>query len=502
MKTILGIILGIFLTFSATASELIRGTTLADGQQLFASDLHSLVDTATVGVQFYNDQQTTPSLSSGYYFLILDAGNQVYRRVTAQTVLYGNTNMWINQVAASTVQSNATVLFYDPTNNYLRSITVSNLFQSCAPFLGVQHMLFAATNSLSTNTFQQLLPSYPNASVDYGPTNSLQLLVWDTNGVSKTMTVSNFINSFYAPFYTNNGASWWWTNAFQPWLIYPTNSTTNAWGYSTNFAITNLFFTNSVVPTNSPYSNNIPTLVDTDKVPVSVASQLGTNTTASLLALYQYTTNKLPNYSPARLQFNGSVPTTVHITNASVASKTFQTDAITFPSNTITPVSFYISGVIGTTIPSNPQVTTNTPYYAVGMGTNALWVQLFTNYTDALLTNNPVLPTGAATGATANQVLYLTNYAHFNADAFYLVKSGGVRTSTYDVYYETNLGTSSYYVNASAMQASDSTVFSCALSSDNIQAAGRVRIQTVQNSNGGGTVAVESPRVELVIQNP
>jgi hypothetical protein len=126
---------------SAAANEIVRGTTLADGQQLYASDLHGLIDSASIGVQFYSDKQAVTGVGSGFEFLALDPGSQVYRLVTAQSLLYGNTNFWAYQAASGGFGPEAQFNFYDQSNQVIRKVDGVTLAGSVADIQATNNLL-------------------------------------------------------------------------------------------------------------------------------------------------------------------------------------------------------------------------------------------------------------------------------------------------------------------------------------------------------------------------
>ena len=271
----------LFLTavfgLAAVASEITRGTTLTDGQQLYASDLHNLIDTATVGVGFYNDQQTVAALGTGYYFLILDPATQTYRRITASTAFYGNTNFWLYNVVSSSAPIWGSVLYYDPTNNYLRTISISNLVSGAASSVNVSNLVFGTTNGYK-------LPNWTGSYSGFQTNNQPQLLTWGTNGQPYQQSLSNFETSVAADLGTNRSLPYTYAQIFAPWTVYWTNTYqfTNAWGYQTNFPITALYLTNSY-----PSSTNTPTITNADTIPIYSVKQ-GTNTTVTLGTLASF----------------------------------------------------------------------------------------------------------------------------------------------------------------------------------------------------------------------
>lgn len=279
MKTKLLALLIALAGLTADAVEIVRRTTLSDGGVLYASDLHNLVDTATIGSGFYNDQQTVAALSSGNFFLILDASTGLYRRVTAQTVLYGNTGLFTGQTVTTTAPWYDSLLMYDPTNNAYRTILSSNLFYSASPFLNVPSFVFWTTNGYT-------LPAW-SGSFGANAVNPPSLLVLGTNNsAAQWQPLSNALSSFAYDLGTNYSIPFTFRQLFNPFGLYGTNASTNLWGVFTNFAVTSLVQT--VVGTNTTLSN-------TDFVPIYSQLQ-GTNTTATLLALAQFISNSLPRF--------------------------------------------------------------------------------------------------------------------------------------------------------------------------------------------------------------
>lgn len=487
MKTFYSILLTLALLVTAHASEVVRNTTFADGQQLHASDLHNLIDTATIGQAFYNDQLTIPNLGSGMYFLVLDPATQLYRRLAAANVLYGNTNIFLYAVKSPTIPSWATLDFFDPTNVSagVQGITVSNLFGIGSSNINFAFIPFATTNSAGATVYT--LPNWAQPIGGFQTNNQQELLIWGTNGVPYQMTFTNFEQNLAGDFGTNLGLTYTYRQLFAPWTVYGTNvAYTNIWGVQTNFAITNLLLAN-------PGGTNWPTLVDTDSVPV-FATQQGTNTTATLLAIYQYMTNKnaLPAYTTARVQFSGLPASMIISNNTSVANGSIlmMTNANWgtnfFATNVIYAVSFITNAA-----PIFGGMQTNTAYYIVPPATNSVageWVHVFSNYTSAAVylqngsPTNYIAITGSGFAGTANTMLYLTNFTGFNADAVQVVTPGApaaIRSGVFDIWFRSPAANALYYVTGTTppdTSAGYSSYFN--LASDRLVTTNRVRVYT------------------------
>lgn len=450
LKTLFAALCCAGLALSASANEIVRGTTLTDGQQLYASDLHNLVDTATIGVQFYNDQQTTPALNAGYYFLVLDPANQVFRRITAQTVLYANTNIYLN-VPFQPVPSYGDVLFFDPTNNWIGNTSISNLFFISTSNINVSALQYVNTNDAGA-TNQYLLPPWPWPNFSGFNTNNPEwFIMHDSNGVPYRQSLSNLEASAASDLGTNLLLPFTYEQTFFPWLVYGTNTVnfTNAWGTMSNFAITSLYWTNTFNPTNTT-----PTITAADSIPIQATGQ-ETNTTVTIGTILQYmqSQNALPNYTQARASFNG-VDYEANMLNAVIRSPNEFVTNSPFSSNAVTPFVIWTSPTGGGALAATtPQLVVNQCYYAVGAtapATNYFFV--FTNYLSATnflfnAVTNCVSINALGTGT--NQIAIVTNYSGFNADVTPVANGNGnaVSTGVYDVWFRTPALDASYYVS-------------------------------------------------------
>lgn len=481
------ILAGLSLVASSVFGQQITpGYTPVDGQRLTAANLLQLVNQAVINTAFYSGQvSANTNLQATDILLVLSSGGQ-YHKLLGSGII-SNPSFITSAPISTNPPGYALFPFYDTNQQSLYQVNETNFAYSISPLLVVSNLSFAATNSGSTNTFVQDLQTYTQPLVTSSNLNPAQFLVWGTNGQPATISYAQLMP------YT-------WTNLFSPWSVYQTNASTNAWGYYTNFPITNLFFTNSVLPTNTPSISNIVTLASSDTFPVNAASQ-GTNTTATLGALFQYITNQnpsvLPSYAVARVQFSGGF-TSNNMALVNTIQNTFQVPNAPCNSNTPTCVSLMFLGSASVTLPSSPQLAFNTPYYAIQTATNTNWLTLYTNYATALLKTNAVQPTSAAAGGSiSNVLLNCANYTAFNADAIQLTGTTNIRTATYDVVFRTGLSTINYYFTGSVRQTVDANGQWLNPSVDAVQTTNRIRIQTVY---GGNDTAVASGRVSVLIQ--
>jgi hypothetical protein len=444
------------------ASEIIRGYAPVDGQQLYAADLDNLIDESTIGVQFYNDQQTTPVLGSGYYFLLLNPANQTYYRMNAEQVLYGNTNMFLFP-PPEPVPAYGLLLFCDPTNGWVGSTTVSNFLWNSASNINVAGLSFANTND-STATMQYVLPAWPYPLSGLPPNGTnypVNLMIFGTNGVPYRVGLSNWEWNVASDLGNFFSIPWEYQQEFYPWQIYGTNSAspyTNAFGWGTNFPITAY-----LQPNNGDTLTNA-TLEDNDTIPVN-SHQEGvattgnpTNTSATLLSIYEYMTNKnaLPPYTIARTQFSG-ITASASVTNMSNVSGIITNVALAVNWTNPAPVSF--KGAT-TMMPTVPGLVSNVVYWAqttnlaslpAGIPAGVPPFQLFTNFANAEARINPIQGNGV-NPVNASTLYYVTNYSAVNCVVIQESAASAIDTGDYGIWF-TNLAPQSpfYYLTGSVL---------------------------------------------------
>jgi hypothetical protein len=233
----------LLLCLSVNASDMNPGTTFQDGQTVHAADLNGLVGNATINPTF---------------------------------------------VSGKPIQANPTVadyfLFYLPASGILERETLGSIFNSTLPF---SQDIYAVYTTIPANTSNQVF------FLIYDPTNT------PSGGVNGTMAQISLPNLFMnsgSPIVqylgTNGIIPYVFGEVFTPSTFYTTNTaypsgSNTIWGWTTVQAITNLFYTNSFLTSNSIY----PTLLDSDTVPFESGRQY-TNSTFTLNAWFQYFTNK------------------------------------------------------------------------------------------------------------------------------------------------------------------------------------------------------------------
>lgn len=419
------------MCLAVRAQDISAGYTPVDGQRLTAAQLLQLVNQATIQPAFLTSKSFQGAPAAGDLFLVYSVSSGTFHKLTATSLLYTNIAIISSQTAYPTTIPAATFLFFDPTNQWLGQITESNLARLVSSGIVASNLVFYTTNGLQ-------LPAYNPSQT--ATNNPLYVVVFDTNGVPSSLTLSNLFSAYQGYIYTNWTLPLVYQQIFSPWTMYGTNANfTNAWGTTTNWPVFSLFTNNA-----AGASTNVATLVDQDTVPIKSVQQ-GTNTTMSLLAFYQYLTNKnaLPPFTIARVQFSGT-HVTMTITNMStttgIITNVPNAAAWTVP----TPVSFLGAA---SQMPTTPQIQSNTVYYAQLTNTTPIGFQLFTNLANANARTNYIVGNGVNSTASGT-MFWLTNFTSFACDAIQLSGPSSVRTGNYGVVFRSPAANNLYYITA------------------------------------------------------
>lgn len=432
MKRLFAILLLVSLLIPAIAQDISPGYTPVDGQRLTAAQLLQLVNQATIQPSFLTSKAFQGAPAPGDLFLVYSASSGTFHKVTAASLLYTNFNLISSQVSYSTTIPAATFLFYDPTNQWMGQITEANLAKLVSSGVVVSNLDLYNTNGNQLPIYGTVVPNTTN--------NPLYVVVYDTNGIPSAITFSNLLYAWQSFQYTNWIVPLAYEQIFTPWLMYGTNGNfTNAWGTTTNWPIFSLFTNNA-----AGASTNVATLVDQDTIPVKSVQQ-GTNTTMSLLAFYQYLTNKnaLPPFTIARVQFSGA-HVTMTITNMSATTGIITNIANAAAWTLPTPVSFLGAA---SQMPTTAQVQSNTVYYAQLTNTTPIGFQLFTNIANANARTNYILGNGVTPSATGT-LFWLTNFTSFACDAIQLSGTTSIRTGNYGIVFRSPAANNLYYITA------------------------------------------------------
>ena len=348
------------------ATDISPGLTFNDGDQLYASDLAKLVSQATINSEFVAGKTEIYALPYTAMLLVLDPAYSLYRKVSVQSALYGNTN----------------------------------LAAGLAPMLG-----------------------------------------------------------------TNYGVSHVYRQMFSPWSVFGTAGT-NVWGGSSTFAITNLYMGGDA--TNAM-------LAAGDTFPVRSTFQ-GSNTVASLEAMYQYFTNRntLPAYTQARIQFGG-IPVSLQITNTDATANLIMVSGTGgwFATGQVYGVSFMMNPIAAALWTG---MTSNTVFFVTPTNSGGRVFRVWSSYAAALTQSATNCVAVATVAAQKHSMLYLTNYTSFNADAVMLTAGLTTNTGNYNVFFRTNATSANYYVTAMALNTSNGRFVSYA--DDDLKTTNYFRLAT------------------------
>lgn len=476
MKTIALIVIILATLIRLEAQDVSPGITFTDGQRLTAAQLGQLVSLATINTTFYTTKVSQGAPVSGDTFLVYSASSGTFHKLTAQSLLYGNTGIIANQTPYSTMSDYSTFLFYDPTNLWLGQITKSNLARVISSGVTVSNLVLWTTNGSN-------VPVYPIAFSADSTNNQLNILVFDTNGVPNYITASNFLAQVYDYQFTNRYENYVYRQMFLPWTLYNTNTTdfTNAWGTKTNFPITSLYMTNAYNPTNTT-----PQILPTDTIPFYSGGQQ-TNTTVTVDAIYSYMTNlnALPNYNNARVIFNGNPLTRVIANTVDTTLEVISNTGTATGLGNGAAISF-LNGTAASSLPT--PLTTNQVYYFYGVASNSF--MLWSNYADCVISNSATKVNITGNGANTTTLYSITNFTQLNADVTCVNSGTSRRTGVYDVWFRTNSPTPYYYVNLTAPEDGSGTPVCANISGDLIVTTNRFRIAI---SRAGGAAADLTP---------
>lgn len=202
----LALLLALGVALPAGAADITRGITFTDGQRLTAAQLHSLVDSATIGVAFLTGKDVLASVDSADYALIYDTSTGTFKKMTLATLIMGNTGLITTQPEVSPAGLDY-VLIYDASALGFGKVSLTNLLYGNTNLIVGQYPI---TNLLGTaqilvnndgtnnrislahlwfNNFEYTRP-FTNQLQHTAPTNADALLIWDSfNGTNKWITM-------------------------------------------------------------------------------------------------------------------------------------------------------------------------------------------------------------------------------------------------------------------------------------------------------------------------
>lgn len=268
---LLGALCSVVVTHGA---DIQRGITFQDGQRLTASQLHTLVDNATILPGFYLNKAGATSLESSDTLLLYSTVSGEFFKISANTLLYNNTDLITTQPEKLAPGSNDYILIYDATASALAKASLGNMFSNNfagLPTIALSNLtlgasvaiLGTASNGIVTLTNLFLLfpwtGPFTNLAVRTHPTNFDQLILSasddNTNFANKRISLAGLITNLPPAGALTNAADTngvpYTTNVtlFAYQQYYTTNGPTN--GFVVKFELSNLLnlFTNYFLTT-------------------------------------------------------------------------------------------------------------------------------------------------------------------------------------------------------------------------------------------------------------
>lgn len=256
------LVLGALWATLAHGADIQRGITFTDGQRITASQLHQLIDNATIQNGFIVNKPGATSLESGAVFLIYSPASQELEKITAAAALYNNTDLITSQGEKGAPAANDFLLLYDATGTVLAKTRVGNLWSNNIASLPVV---------VATNTDLQA---------------SIPVLASGTNAA---MTLSNLFLLFpYSAIFTNLPVRTSPTN-FDNLLFAASDDGTNYFMRRISLAG---FFTNQV-PTTALTSNDLVVVYNTSTNGPGGTNPIVASTTLGTLAKFFNTSSTI-----------------------------------------------------------------------------------------------------------------------------------------------------------------------------------------------------------------
>jgi hypothetical protein len=201
----------LLLGLAAGAADLQRGITFTDGQVLTASDLHQLIDSATIVPGFLSGKPVATSLAGGD-LLLLYSGGTLYQ-ISGNSLLYANSALITGRSEKGVPIAADYLLLWDSVSQTLEKVSAGNLALSSTNLYNLADLwpsnaslgTFLPALNTSTNnrlsvsnlfalfTYSQL---FTNLAAYTAPTNLDELLIYDSkNGLNKQTTLIGLITN-------------------------------------------------------------------------------------------------------------------------------------------------------------------------------------------------------------------------------------------------------------------------------------------------------------------
>ena len=407
----------------AHGADITRGVTI-NTSRLTTSQLHSLIDTATVSTGFYSDagKDLISAVDSTDYFLIYDLSAGLYKKMTLGTLLMNNTGFITTQTEKTNPAYNDYTIIYNASGTALGRVSMTNLLYNTnliATLPNITNLTQSATmkvlhggtnaqievtNLLANFSYLTYRVPFTNLAQHITPTNTDRLLIWDSVvGTNKWTGLSGLVTNL--PTVTTNGPN--------DWLMVVTNGNVSKMGYGN--LVTNIY--TFVTNNNSPFETSARAII----------SQL----------LPQTATVATPAFDAV----NNHLYATNHgfVTGWSVTVQN------------------------STSYASRPTpLNTNTLYFC--RSNNSYTLALYTNKSDALAGNaNSVVITSA--GAATTLICHIKTDSTYNCEvtARSVVGSAANEPGYFQLWFNTPTTSTNYYVQGTAGQRSDVYAPYCAI---------------------------------------
>ena len=207
MKKWGAVLLALLFSLPAGAADITRGITFTDGQRLTAANLHSLVDSATIGAAFLTGKDVLAAVDNADYVLVYDTSTGTYKKMTLAVLIMANTGLITTQAEEYNPAPTDYLLLYDASGASFAKVSVTNLVTGNTNLvmaqLPITNLLtdaqFLVNNGGTNNRISisnlwaqnfEYTRGFTNQLQHTTPTNSDRLLIWDTlAGTNKWVTV-------------------------------------------------------------------------------------------------------------------------------------------------------------------------------------------------------------------------------------------------------------------------------------------------------------------------
>jgi hypothetical protein len=394
----------LFIVLTCNGADLTRGISFVDGQRIYAAQLQTLVDNATINTAFITGKTEQTALGASDYFVLYSASGAALRKISGNNLLLNNTNWVTNLTENFILTTNSYFPFYDIPNAQLRRVSLLSLMNPS----NTSALYPTWTSNLNDTLQWRITDGVSNYAIPYaaiktnlatnwaywlwlGPTNATYPSNAPTLSTSAPVNADRFWISDSANTYSNKAVTWQTlkqavTNTSiiaesRNLIMQATNATiqlltcddmilkaTNGASYSTGaFALTNNLLlttiTNGVDTGSSGVSSNWYYIhVMSDGTNVATIASLSSNNPALPTpwiyramagpAFYDSASHYYTNYQTGREVF-------LYRSNvfASTLTTSYATMNLTAISNALPPVALQVYGNAGTSTTTGGEIS-------------------------------------------------------------------------------------------------------------------------------------------------